>query len=579
MRRKWNSIQWPLAFVLALAAIILGFIGFARFSASTGQARTHWDTLYLAVQLFAMQSGAVSGPVPWQLQIARFLAPAAAAYAALGALAILFRDQLERFRIRFLRSHTIICGLGRKGMLLAEALKARGERVVLIESDTENDFIEAARDFGALVLLGDARAPRILRKARVNRASHLVVVTGDDGVNADVAVRARGIVTNRKGPALYCLAHIVGPELRSLLRVQEMGKATEEPFRVDFFNVFEGGARALLRDYPVSGDRGGWRTPEGHIVVVGLGQLGENLVLHAARDWRINKGPSTHPLRVTIVDQSAASHIESLLVLHPWLGQVCQMMPVEAPFDSREFAEAQFLFDEDGAGAVSTIFICVDDDSQGISAALLLYRRVKDKGVPIVIRTAHGAGLASLLRQEPIADGDLSSLQAFGLLDRMCNPDLLLGGVNEILARAMHEEYLKDRRRAGEGLGTNPALVPWSDLEEGRKESNRAQAAHIGTKLAAIGCDLITLSDWDPDNFQFENDELEKLAEMEHDRWVKERKQTGWTLGPKQPEGTTSPYLVPWRQLDEDVRELDRTFIRTLPDLLARSGFQIVRIK
>jgi voltage-gated potassium channel Kch len=578
MRRFWKRVQWPLIALLAFAALILGFVGFTGYFSALGEPRSSLDVLYLTLQLFVLESGAVWGPVTWELQVARLLAPAVAGYAALGALAILFRDQFERFRIRFFRGHIVICALGRKGSLLAKSLRQRGDRVVVIEEDAENDLIETAREYRAVVLIGDARDPVVLRKAGVGRASHLIAASGNDGVNAEIAVRARDLVSARRGPPLSCLVHIVDPELCSLLRMQEIGRPKGAPFRLDFFNVFEGGSRALLTDFPVTSDDDDDPAGQGHIVVVGLGLFGENLVLQAARDWRSDRGTSGDRLHVTVVDQNAAALADSFLVRHPWVRQVCELDAVEASFESREFADARFLYDSRDDLTVSSVFVCLDDDSRGISTALTLFRRIKDRGVPVVVRTVHGAGLASLLREDEGPSGEFSGLHAFGLLERMCNPDLLFAGVNEVLARAMHEEYVRDQERQGQTTETNPALVPWDELEEARKESNRAQAAHIGVKLASAGCDLGPLVDWDAEAFTFEAEELERLAEMEHERWVREREGAGWTLGPKAPGKTTSPYLVPWSELEEDIRELDRLFIRGLPRFLAKAGLQIVRV-
>jgi hypothetical protein len=66
---------------------------------------------------------------------------------------------------------------------------------------------------------------------------------------------------------------------------------------------------------------------------------------------------------------------------------------------------------------------------------------------------------------------------------------------------------------------------------------------------------------------------------MEHERWVEDRRRLGWSLGPKDPGRPTSPYMVPWSELDEEARDLDRLFIRELPRFLARAGFQIVRLE
>jgi hypothetical protein len=142
----------------------------------------------------------------------------------------------------------------------------------------------------------------------------------------------------------------------------------------------------------------------------------------------------------------------------------------------------------------------------------------------------------------------------------------------------MHQQYVRDQEAKGEDQGTNPALVTWEDLTESLKESNRAQAGHIGVKLAAVGCDLSPLVDWKPDRFGFQPEEIEKLAKMEHERFVQERTRAGWVHGPKDTERKRTPHLVPWIELAPEVQDLDRLFIRELPQSLARAGFQIVRV-
>ena len=576
MRR---SIQWPLVGAFALAAFLLGFVGFSRFFSAIGEPRSSWDVFYLTLQLFVLESGSVWGPVPWELQVGRLLAPAVAGYAVVGALALLFREQFHRLKGRFFRGHVIICSLGRKGFLLTRSLRARGERVIVIEEDAENDRMETAREHGAVVLVGDARDPRMLQRAGAIRARHLVSVSSEDGVNAEVAVQARALVSGRRTSPLRCLVHVVDPDLCNLLRMQEIGRGREGPFCLDFFNVFEGGARALLKEFPIHQHPEDPSVPDGHMVVLGLGRFGENLIQQAARQWRMEREDTGTALSVMVVDQDATALVDALLARSPWLAQVCQLEAENVSFESRTFAEAPFFFDDQGAPKVSFVFICVDDDAKGISAGLILHRRLKHTGIPIVVRTAHGEGLASLLREDRIQAGEYSNLHTFGLLERTCNPDLLFAGANEALARAMHEDYVRNQERLGQTPETNPVMVPWEDLGDGERESNRAQAAHIGVKLAAVGCDLGPLVDWDEKRFAFEPGELELLARMEHDRWVEERRRDGWRLGPRNAERKTSPHLVSWEDLSEEARELDRSFIRGLPRFLAQAGFRIVRVR
>src|SRR5689334_17782183 len=77
-----DRYAWVLVSALAAAALVLGTLGFRLHHQASDTRSTWWDALYLSLQLFTMNSGAVSGPVEWQLEIARFLAPVVAAGAA-----------------------------------------------------------------------------------------------------------------------------------------------------------------------------------------------------------------------------------------------------------------------------------------------------------------------------------------------------------------------------------------------------------------------------------------------------------------------------------------------------------------
>ena len=96
-----------------------------------------------------------------------------------------------------------------------------------------------------------------------------------------------------------------------------------------------------------------------------------------------------------------------------------------------------------------------------------------------------------------------------------------------------------------------------------------------------MGCGIEPLTTWDPPQFEFTPEEIERMARLEHKRWVEERRMNGWTYAPapKNIKKKTTPYLVPWEELTEDIKELDRNTVRDLPGLLARIGFQIYRLK
>jgi len=67
-------------------------------------------------------------------------------------------------------------------------------------------------------VIGDARDPDTLRQVRLDRATHLVCLTGADDTNAEVALHAADLVATRQSEALNCLVHICESDLCVLMR-------------------------------------------------------------------------------------------------------------------------------------------------------------------------------------------------------------------------------------------------------------------------------------------------------------------------------------------------------------------------
>lgn len=575
--RLWlGRYKWLLIGLMWVLVILLGYLGFTRHFNSIGETHSVGDNLYRTLQLFVLESGDVSEPIGWELQIARFLAPAMAVFTAIQAIASIFWAQIQLLRVRFIRDHVVICGLGRKGYLLSQAFRNRGERVVLIEQDTGNVFLGRCRESGIAVLIGNATDPALLRQARVDRAKYVICVCGSDGANAEITVNVHKQVSGRKGKALPCLAHIYDPQLYNLLREREMAMGEIDAFRLEFFNVFESGARVLLQEHPPFNKAPNQRS---HIMVVGLGRLGESIVINAARAWWESHANDSSQLRITVIDKQANAKKESLCLRYPQLEKSCDLVPEQVDVKEPDFERGDFLLDDQGYPDVNVVYICLDDDSNALSTALVLHRQLKTLEIPIVVRMSHEAGLATLLRKRNEDHDNLVNLHTFGLLERTCTPELIFGCTYEILARATHEKYIANEMAKGSTPETNPSMIPWEDLPEVLRESNRNQVEHIRVKLEAIGCDIAVSSAWEVQPFHFTNEEVDILARMEHKRWVDERQRAGFRYGAPDNQNKTHPDLVPWEQLSEEKKEKDRDVVYQLSELLSQARFQIYRFK
>jgi hypothetical protein len=592
----WRRHGWLIIGLLWIVALALGYAGFAAYYSAAGQHAAPLDLAYLTLQLISMNSGAVEPPAPWPLQVSRFLLPFLAAFTVVRALVTVFQDRWQQFLVRTLwREHTVICGLSRKGWLLARGFSAQGARVMVIESDENNDLIAACRERGVTVLLGDAAAPDLLRRAAVARAQHLIAVTDDDGVNAEVAVRIqallRGVANQRRAAPLTCTVHLVDPQLCDLARAREMALERDLPLRLELFNVFDRGARLLWNRYAAGILAGQGSTPPtagcaGHVLVIGLGRLGESLVVHAGREWygRLRAEPPTVAgrLRVTIIDRDADWKCQALAQRYPKLAQACDLAPSSIDVRWPAFLEGAFLAAGDDYPAPAVIFVCFDDDSLGLRTGLDVHHRLRQRPgnrTPVVVRMAEAGGLARLLGPNEHNKAGFVGLHAFGLLESTCTPQVIQGGTHTLLARGLHEGYMRRQQDLGETAASNPALRPWEELSDDLRESNLAEADAIGQHLAVLGYDLAPLTDWDAAFFVLPEPEVERLAELEHERFVADRLNAGWRYapGPKDPAARTSPALLPWDDVAEAERIKTRASISQLPATLAQAGFQIVR--
>ena len=300
---------WGLILVLWICFLYLGYIGWAQYQLMHNQANDIALDIYLTVQLVSMNSGAVALPIPLALNIARFGLPVLTLLTAIKAFLSFFTDQVRTIQLSMLSGHVIICGLSRKGMLLAGRFRRQGTDVIVIEQDEDNPWIESCRELGIFILIGDASESALLLHAGIQRARGLFAVCDDDGINADIAVVAKNLLTQEdtpqnkqarrslgrskeplERPSFKILMHNANPQLVGLLRQYGLHQP-QSNVHIILFNVFERAAYQLLDQYPAWDEDQIESGKEPHILLVGLGRMGENIILHAAEKWAASAIP------------------------------------------------------------------------------------------------------------------------------------------------------------------------------------------------------------------------------------------------------------------------------------------------
>ncbi len=146
----------------------------------------------------------------------------------------------------------------------------------------------------------------------------------------------------------------------------------------------------------------------------------------------------------------------------------------------------------------------------------------------------------------------------------------------EVIAKFMHESWMKNAQARGDLKDT---MKEWNQLEEAVKDSNRQQALDILRKLDHFNYKIIPEGLQNMDGLtEFDSNDLEAMAKMEHERWMNEKISKGWTYGePRVDALKIHNDLLDWELLSESIKDLDRDAIRLIPKLLEQIGYMMVK--
>lgn len=565
--------KWGLLALSWIITMLLGFRGYQLYFDLTGDETSFTAVTYEVLRLFVIEAE-VSGDVPLELDIARFLAPFLIALTGFQAFLIVFQEQVQNFSLKRKKRHVVVCGLSDVGGQLASDYLRRGSDVVVITDDPQNRLIPTLRQTGAIVVVGDATSEQVLQYVRTAQAEEVFATTGDDGMNVEVAVHVYNLV--REGSRrVLCYVNIVELQLRNLLKQHAITTNPKDPFELRFFNIFENAAKQLFRSKPantlVKIDQ---PRKTYHFVVVGFGKMGQSVTVQSVQRFQHVGATNLH---ITVVDIEPDERISTLRKQYPLIDDLCRLESHQMDVNDRKFLDREFWSFPDKPFP-DLVIICMDKRNIGVSIAMSLLPFVPPK-VPLYVQTNEESGLATILLSKDLFLPSQHVIVPFGMVEDISNRGIVVKEYVDRLAQAFHDSYLKLQQRLGHDQSTNPFMVPWDLLVEERKEAHREKAEHLEVKLRAVGCYLSEVGDKEKP-FKFRTDEVEFLAMLEHSRWMANRKLSGWRhgTGTKDPQAKTNPLLVPWQELPKEVQEWNREHVRKLPMMLIAYGVVIRRL-
>ncbi len=268
----------------------------------------------------------------------------------------------------------------------------------------------------------------------------------------------------------------------------------------------------------------------------------------------------------------------------------------ESPDD---VARLHRLMTSDGDAPVKpALIVCFADERKNVRSALRLQSRLlgivgadDPLCVPIYVYVPTEEGLGRMLREA--TRHPRFPIIPFGLASDMAGYDVITHPVREDVARIIHLSYLEtldgDRSVRTDAERRKLAERAWECMTPAEKAQNYTAAAHALVKLACLGYRYRPASPGESAP-PLDVRDLERLAPVEHNRWMAERLVLGWRFGPY-PEGYDAldedgkraaravmstrrlrGSLVPWDALSDEEKDKDRSQVNRLQSDLELAG-------
>jgi voltage-gated potassium channel Kch len=564
-RGRSNVTLLRFLFVLiGAAALGLGDLGVTRYlDVHKPQGYDRFDVPYFTLQLFVLGSEPLQngGPFPWQLEVARFLAPLFTLAAVVETARVLLAGEIRRIRARLSRGHTIVCGDTPFARALIDQLLAGGQRVIRVQDEPFGE-IEAHHD-RVITVVGDPRSAATLRGAGLGRARYVYICGDDDQVNHAVSVAASGLpARHRRLPWIY--VQINRPSTCHALQARRLGAAGASRFRLDYFHVDDVAARVLYRRHELHPPTDAAPV---RLAIAGDGTFAAALLVETARHWHASGG-TRDGLQVDLIAPDAAAIAARLGARFAFLDRDCRIVPRDGAVDA-------WLSGLPADQGYHRIYLCPTDEAATLDQVLAspcLWAAVSGAVFLAGYRQAALAQAFHGERHNDLLDEINGKLVMYPIETSACDAGLITDDLTERMARQVHARYLG----AARGDTTTASHVSWETLSESLRNANRAQVQGIAVKMQALNCVIAVRNGHDE---VITGEDVERLAELEHERWSAERGGQGWRYGPTRIDRRRRhPDLVPWDDLCDESKEKDRDAVRWITEILADEGFTIVRL-
>jgi RyR domain-containing protein len=571
-----SQYRWAIHALLVFFALALGFWGWMLFEPGKGVLGV-LNNIFRTVQLIALQFPTDFRDVPWQLQVARLLVPLFAVVASFHVLIGSITRPVRIGLLPFARNHIFIYGLEALTDAALAAFVSRGRRVVIVAATVDAARLGTLEGLGGVTVVdSDPLQPQTFKSLALKNGAAVFLVADDDVANLNVAMLVLAAASGRPAdlPPLILAVRIQREDLAKELDAALDGLARSQRVQYHRLSPSRESLRLELAQFAPIWTK---RDPRerSHVLLVGLTGTWQQVafqIIVATQDH-----PTERPILTFVVTNDEAEALQRWRTARPELDLIVEI-EVLIRGDKELLPSGDAVAKWRAARPVPHLAIVLREDADAISTMLALRRPgtvLATEAVPMLVHQSKEDRVLYRLGEIRIAERDLTRLVAFGGLVRAESIDRVLDRAGDEVAIRLHAHYLDAAKTLPPG--SPAALATWDGLTENLRDANRVVADHSPILFAAAGL-MIARSEERTEVAAVTPDELERLAMIEHRRWMADRLDHGWRRGAIRDDRLMlHTDFVPWDELSDSDKQKDCNSVRALIASLAEVGRVLVR--
>jgi len=577
---KIRDLEWWIIGVLGLFAFSLAIIGFNILYTEAEVQRNLFDLAFQSMKIFGMEfMDDFPSPLPWQLEVSRWLAPGVLLYTAGKAIMYFIRREFKSFFLQYARDHIIITSLNKKSRYLVSDLLKQGEKVIVLAGIENPKKLDQLEKEGAVIVEGDIACHKFLKNISGHRAKYFVFLEEDDELNISHTLSVYSFLTEKANERKQTIfTHVADDiKLNELLALNFFenymaDETVNNNCEIRIISMFERSSRILFNEYPPEGSIPiNSDTAPVNVAIFGSGNLAQSMIIRLAR---LGHYANFKKIKITLF------HYEDKIIrkMHQNFPGLMDLIEFENINEQLELFDVEEFNIRQEKQAFNRVYLLCENDNLSSNILKKLTKNNSNEAIHVLLSLMNPEGI--LNKWYHIKKIRNIHLSKFNVIEKSFTKDALISEKIDELAKIIHKDYLGKLSDEARNDG-KPSRQVWDLLPIDFKNQNREQADHIQIKIKLAGYkygpkgkikDVDTI-------IQIPNDMIETLAKVEHNRWEAHMILSGWIYGKiRDDENKIHTDLIPYEDLSEGTKQYDRNTIKNIPNLLKAYDKEIIKI-